>query len=108
MISSRYLGAGLSLTLLATAAATGAETATGINRAIDCAHYPSGEAGQYHEQFEASCRETARMMGFRDGALLPRDTAAKEVALTGNLPSWCAEEPGTDQFYCVGLDQQGE
>lgn len=79
-----------------------------INNVIDCAQYPSADAQQYADEYLPECQQWAKTRGYRDGVVLPMDTAAKEVKLASD-PLTCPEvKLGNAGYYCIGLDKSSK
>ena len=76
-----------------------------INNVIDCAQYPSADAQRYADEYSPECQQWAQSRGYRDGVVLPMDTAAKEVKLASD-PLTCPEvKSGNAGYYCICLDK---
>lgn len=93
----------------ASQAGMGTETEDGaINNVIDCAQYPSADAQRYADEYLPECQQFTTSMGYRDGVVLPMDTAAQEVKLASD-PLTCPKvNPGNIGYYCIGLDKSSK
>lgn len=91
-----------------TASQAGMETKNeevAINEVIDCAQYPSADAQRHADEYLPECQKWAKTRGYRDGVVLPMDTAAKEVKLASD-PLTCPKvNAGNTGYYCIGLDK---
>lgn len=82
---------------------TNAEEVT-INNVIDCAQYPSADAQRHAGEYLPECQQWAQTRGYRDGVVLPMDTAAKEVKLASDPLTCPTIKTGNVGYYCIGLD----